>query len=59
MLYILAGIILLYFGAEGLVRGSSRLAAHFGIPPLVIGLTIVGHHGAAASAAGALGSDPA
>lgn len=41
MLYILAGIILLYFGAEGLVRGSSRLAAHFGIPPLVIGLTIV------------------
>jgi len=41
MLSILLGIVLLYFGAEGLVRGSSRLAARFGIPPLVIGLTIV------------------
>lgn len=41
MLSILTGILLLYFGAESLVRGSSRLAAHFGIPPLIIGLTIV------------------
>lgn len=41
MLYILLGFILLYFGAEALVRGSSQLAARFGIPPLVIGLTIV------------------
>lgn len=41
MLLILIGVLLLYLGAEGLVRGSSRLAAHFGIPPLIIGLTIV------------------
>lgn len=41
MFSIIAGIILLYFGAEGLVRGSSRLAARFGIPPLIIGLTVV------------------
>lgn len=41
MLSIIAGIILLYLGAEGLVRGSSSLAARFGIPPLIIGLTIV------------------
>ena len=41
MLSIVTGILLLYIGAESLVRGSSRLAAHFGIPPLIIGLTIV------------------
>lgn len=41
MLSIIVGIILLYLGAESLVRGSSRLAARFGIPPLIIGLTIV------------------
>lgn len=41
MLAIIAGIILLYVGAESLVRGSSRLAARYGIPPLIIGLTIV------------------
>jgi cation:H+ antiporter len=38
---IIIGIVLLYIGAESLVRGSSRLAAQFGIPPLVIGLTVV------------------
>ncbi len=41
MLSIIIGIVFLYVGAESLVRGSSRLAAHFGIPPLVIGLTVV------------------
>lgn len=41
MISILIGIVLLYLGAEGLVRGSSRLAAQFGIPPLIIGLTVV------------------
>jgi cation:H+ antiporter len=41
MISIVTGILLLYIGAESLVRGSSRLAAHFGIPPLIIGLTIV------------------
>jgi len=41
MFLIIVGMFLLYVGAESLVRGSSRLAAYFGIPPLVIGLTIV------------------
>jgi len=35
------GLILLVGGAELLVRGASRLAAHFGISALVIGLTVV------------------
>ncbi|MDD3275519.1 MAG: calcium/sodium antiporter [Kiritimatiellales bacterium] len=38
---IVAGFILLVFGAEALVRGASKLAAAFGISPLVIGLTVV------------------
>ena len=41
MLSIVVGILLLYIGAETLVRGSSQLAQKLGIPPLVIGLTIV------------------
>jgi cation:H+ antiporter len=41
ILSILAGIVLLYFGAEGLVRGSSSLAVRLGLTPLVIGLTVV------------------
>ena len=41
ILYFIAGLIVLIVGAELLVRGSSRLAAAFGVPPLVIGLTIV------------------
>jgi cation:H+ antiporter len=40
LLFIL-GLIVLIAGAELLVRGSSRLAAAFGVSPLVIGLTIV------------------
>lgn len=35
------GLGLLIAGAEALVRGSSRLAALFGISPLVVGLTVV------------------
>lgn len=35
------GLVLLILGADLLVRGASRLAAAFGISPLVIGLTIV------------------
>lgn len=36
-----AGLAFLIIGAEALVRGASRLAADFGISPLVIGLTVV------------------
>ena len=39
--YLLAGLVLLVGGAEVLVRGASKLAAQFGIPPLIIGLTVV------------------
>ncbi len=38
---ILAGLVLLYAGAEGLVRGSSSLALRIGITRLVVGLTVV------------------
>ncbi len=40
-IWIAASLVLLYYGAEGLVRGSSSLALRLGIPPLIIGLTIV------------------
>ncbi|OQY18043.1 MAG: hypothetical protein B6I36_07865, partial [Desulfobacteraceae bacterium 4572_35.1] len=35
------GLTLLYFGAEYLVEGSSRLALSYGVRPLIIGMTIV------------------
>jgi cation:H+ antiporter len=41
MLLIITGAILLYFGAQGLVRGSASLATRVGVSPLVAGLTIV------------------
>ncbi|TVR50341.1 MAG: sodium:calcium antiporter [Puniceicoccaceae bacterium] len=36
-----AGLVLLYFGAEWLVRGGTGLALRLGFSPLVIGLTVV------------------
>src|SRR5690606_27553055 len=41
ILTFIAGLIALVAGAERLVRGASRLALSIGIPPLVVGLTIV------------------
>jgi len=38
---LLVGLALLYFGAEALVRGSSRLALAIGVRPLVVGMTVV------------------
>ncbi len=35
------GLVLLIVGAEGLVRGASRLATRLGISSLIIGLTVV------------------
>jgi cation:H+ antiporter len=40
---LIAGLVLLVIGAEGLVRGAVRLAAMLGTPPLIIGLTIVAY----------------
>ncbi len=38
---LLVGILGVYLGAEGLVKGSSNLSRELGISPLVIGLTVV------------------
>ena len=35
------GLVALITGAELLVRGGSRLAARLGIPPIVVGVTVV------------------
>ncbi len=39
--YVMAALILLFAGAEGLVRGSSSMAVRAGLSPLMAGLTIV------------------
>jgi len=38
---IIAGLALLYAGAEGLVRGSSSLSLKLGVQPYIVGLTVV------------------
>ena len=40
-LFLILGLVGLYFGAEWLVGGSSKLALKIGVSPLVIGLTVV------------------
>jgi cation:H+ antiporter len=40
-IWIVVSLALLYFGAEGLVRGSASLALRLGLTPLVVGLTVV------------------
>jgi len=39
--WMILGLVLLLVGAEVLVRGASKLAASWGISPLIIGLTVV------------------
>ena len=51
ILIFLAGLAALYFGAEWLVHGSSRLARCLNIRPIIIGLTIVAFGGSAPEAA--------
>jgi cation:H+ antiporter len=41
-IYVLAGLIGLFFGGEALVRGSVGIARRMAISPLLIGLTVVG-----------------
>jgi cation:H+ antiporter len=43
ILSLIAGGGLLLIGAESLIRGASKLAGLLGIPPLIIGLTIVAY----------------
>jgi cation:H+ antiporter len=38
---LLTGLLLLLAGGTGLVKGASAIATHYGISPLVIGLTVV------------------
>lgn len=38
---LLVGLVILYFGADWLVSGASRLAFVLGISPLIVGLTVV------------------
>lgn len=40
-LYLLAGIVLLYLGAEFLVDGAARLALGFGLKAAIVGVTVV------------------
>jgi len=40
-LWLAGGFVLLYFGAEWLVKGASEIALRLGISPLVVGLTVV------------------
>lgn len=40
-LLLILGLVLLVFGADLLVKGAARLAGNFGVPALVIGLTVV------------------
>ena len=37
------GLVGLTLGADALVRGASRLARHFGVSPLIVGLTVVAY----------------
>ena len=41
ILFLILGLIILFIGAESLIRGSSALALKIGITPLVVGLTVV------------------
>jgi cation:H+ antiporter len=41
ILYLSGGLVLLFLGGEGLIRGSSNLAIKIGITPLLVGLTVV------------------
>lgn len=38
---VIASLVVLYFGADFLVKGSASLSVRLGISPLVVGLTVV------------------
>ena len=42
LLAIVVGLVLLVWSADRFVAGSAALARHFGMPPLLIGMVIVG-----------------
>jgi cation:H+ antiporter len=40
---LLAGLVLVVVGADALVRGAARAASSFGVPPLLVGFTVVAY----------------
>jgi len=55
-LFLISGLVFLVLGAEGLVRGASRLASRVGIPSIVVGLTVVAFGTSAPELAVSIGS---
>ena len=41
LLWLTGALVMLYYGAEWLVDGASKIALGMGISPLVVGLTVV------------------
>ncbi|MDQ7028996.1 MAG: calcium/sodium antiporter [Ardenticatenia bacterium] len=41
VIFVILGLLGLFYGADWLVKGAARLARSFGVPTLVIGLTVV------------------
>ena len=41
IIFLIIGSAMLFYGAEFIVKGGSRLARYFGLSPIVIGLTVV------------------
>jgi cation:H+ antiporter len=41
LVYLVLGLVALIFGADWLIRGVSEIARRLGVPPIVIGLTVV------------------
>ncbi|MGR8947638.1 MAG: calcium/sodium antiporter [Gammaproteobacteria bacterium] len=42
LLFVIIGLALLMFGADRFVDGAAALASNLGVPPLLVGLTVVG-----------------
>ena len=40
-IFIIGGLVMLYFGADWLIQGAVTIALHFGLSPLLVGLTVV------------------
>lgn len=43
LLYLIFSLALLYFGAEWLIKGAASVAVLAGVPPLLVGLTVVAY----------------
>ncbi len=41
LLFFVVGLVVLYFGAEWLVKGAASLAIKYGIRPMIVGITVV------------------